>query len=438
MADYGGGPIFVPAPAMYPVYAPMPYSPGAPHPMFAASLPSPHHHHHHPHGPWSPAAAPAGAAPFFAAPSPMAAAHAGGTYMGSPAPAGLTPGRSIFAQYLVQEGYGSEPSNSPQTSPNDGSSAPSSGEKSEKSSQSQRSLSPGALEAAISWCAERGLYTKEPPQAIIELASLALAYGIDVEAAADLAAAAASGPSTTSSPVKTSRQQEKSTCANTIRLNARQRRTLRRALDRALAALENGDGGAPQHQHQAKNNNNNNNQQQAMTYKTPMKSNTYDNNKNEGEENEYLQMTPSGATINNNSTANNGTANGVAQGMVFGSPAFIHPQAHHAANWGQAMPMHMQMGFHAVAAAAAENAMAQISMAQQHHAAAAAQAAVAAGYMGPIPMSPQHHMMAVAPGGHALPAMYHQDQQHSMGQGAARGRMNRGGQSRFAPKVAAK
>jgi hypothetical protein len=287
--------------------------------------------------------------------------------------------------------------------------------------------------------------TNEPPQAVIELASLALTYGINIEAAADLAAAVATtGPSTTSSPVKqpSRQQQEKSTSTaninnnNNTRLNARQRRTLRRALDRALAALENGKGertttdidssdAGPQ------NHNLKNNQQQA-TYKTPMKTHNYTYN-NVGEENEYLQMTPAGANTNNNNNNDDGVLS-----MAFGSPAFMHPQAHHSRNWVQngavPMPMHVQMDFHAVAALAAENAMAQ--MAQQHHVHAAA-AAAAAGYMGPMPMSPpqHHHMMAVAG-----PAVYHQDrqqmQQYSMGHGAAKERINKS--SRFAPKVAAR
>ncbi|KAH7623312.1 hypothetical protein Ndes2526B_g01737 [Nannochloris sp. 'desiccata'] len=446
-SEYGAGhPIFVPAAAIYPVYAPMPYSPGAPHPMFATSIPSPHHHHH---GSWSPAGGPPPeAAAFFAAPSPIAS----GAYVGSPALGRLTPGRRIFSQYLVQEGYGSESSNSPQNSSSfEGSTGPPSGQKSDKSS-SQRSVSPGALEAAVSWCADKGLTTKEPPHAVIELASLALVYGINLEAAADFAAAApTTGPSTTSSPVKqrSRQQQEKSTSANdnnynNIRLNARQRRTLRRALDRALAALENGEeeegatdidsSAADPQQHHLKNN------QQQVAYKTPIKTHNYTYN-NASEENEYLQMTPSGATTNNN---NNGNNDGVLS-MAFGSPAFVQPQPHHPQNWAQngaiSMPMHMQMGFHAVAAAAAENAMAQISMAQQHHVHAAAAAAQAAGYMGPMPMSPHqhHHMMAIA--GPAMPAVYHQDQQqmqqqHSMGNVAARGRINRS--SRFAPKMTTK
>lgn len=438
-SEYGTGhPIFVPAATMYPVYAPMPYSPGSPHPMFAASIPSPHYH---PHGPWSPAGPPAGAAAFFGAPSPIPTA---GAYVGSPALGGVTPGRKIFSQYLVQEGYGSETSNSPQNcSSNEGSNGPPSGQKSDKLS-SQRSVSPEALEAAVSWCADKGINTDEPPQAIVELASLALAYGINLDAATDLAAAVATtGPSIDSSPAKqpSRQQQDKSTSSansNTTRLNARQRRTLRRALDRALAALENGEEGGttdrdssaagPQQQHLK------NNQQQA-TYKTPMKTHNRTNN-NVGEENEYLQMTPAGAnTDNNNNTIDDSVLN-----MPFSSPAFMHPQPHHPLNWPQngsvPVPMHMQMDFQAAAAVAAENAMAQISIVQQHHVHTAA--AQAAGYMGPMPTSPHqhHHMMAVAG-----PAVYHQDQrqmqqQHSMGQGAARGRMNRS--SRFAPKVAAK
>ena len=213
----------------------MPYSPGAPG-----------FHHTQLHSPSVGAAA----AAYYPSPRHHTPGAPNAPYIGSPAAATvITPGRAIFAQYLAQEGYGSDP-NSPATAPtataatlansdiNSGGNTTSNGSSQNSSpgnsggpgGASKRTTCPFAREAAVAWCAAQGgSEGEDPPTAVVELASLALAYGINMEVATDTTIAAKS---------QTSESAAIGSTAGVVRLNARQRRTLRRAQERAWASMK--------------------------------------------------------------------------------------------------------------------------------------------------------------------------------------------------------
>ena len=320
----------------------MPYSPAAAAAEYAAVPP---HTPSHIAASWSPGVAPGPT--FFAA---MTHSPGPAAFVGSPALVSGTPGRAIFAQYLRQEGYGSDPSCSPpETGTSDGSTP---GVKSEKRA------SPGAREAASAWCTERGVLG-DPPQAVVELASLSIAYGVTLESAVEMASATSGGgcgASETSSPSKTAKSGGNSNNSNnttttasadgggSMKLNARQRRTLRRAHERAMAAFESvtSTGQPPQpqetskfeHSENVEHNSNNNNM-----YTTPLKPTTTTTTTTSTPSKNTpfyrrpvdMQTTPMGnIAINNNGGVD-------AVGMALGSPVPMMM-------WPGSTMLHMQHG----------------------------------------------------------------------------------------------
>ena len=415
--EHGLGPFIVPS--LYPMY-PISYSPGGAHPIF----PGPHTPSHA--AAWSPGAIPAQGF-YAAAGSPGPAA-----FVGSPATAAATPGRTIFAQYLQQEGYGSDKTNSP---PGGGGSEGSSpGQKLEK-----RAACPGALEAAVAWCAEKGVHCN-PPQAVIELASLAMAYGIGLDIAAEVATAGtASGNnsgnnssganSSSSSPSKPAAKAAAGGAAsaagsqqvdNGLRLNARQRRTLRRALDRASSALETaqqqleqGGGGAST---------------ESYVFTTPVKSVSFMVDTQAG-----IHTTP----VNINAVS--GSAAGAMGGSMGGGlPGQGGPIAMWQGGVPLQMPMPIGMSFHSDKNVPAPQ---MYSHMPHHHVHLAGAPGAPHFPMGPVALSPpppglghsMHPHGSAAPIHHGYP-VYHQQMmpmQHVNVPGSAsRGRH---GVSRFAP-----
>ncbi|KAL6773814.1 hypothetical protein ACKKBG_A22610 [Auxenochlorella protothecoides x Auxenochlorella symbiontica] len=153
--------------------------------------------------------------------------HAGGLEQGWE-PLGSPSGRSMFAQFFAGEldAEGEAPLLS-----DEGVLSPGGKDAQGRDGAGAIEVTPAAYGLAASLCTAQGL--AEPPMQLVELASLLMSYGLAV---------GASGPP---SPVQEGRGRVKRTktqplrlnADGSIRLNARQRRTLRRAQERALRSL---------------------------------------------------------------------------------------------------------------------------------------------------------------------------------------------------------
>jgi len=159
-------------------------------------------------------------------------AHSPAAYVGSPSTAAYSPARAAFARHLAQEGYASDELHLP--APGGKENRGHGGQKARDVPVAPRSAgSPAVIAVAESLCHDHGL-SGEPPAPVMELASLVVMYGIPAASAFDPADTFVGA----ASPAKGDVSSEGS-----VRLNARQRRTLRRAQERARAALEGAPGG---------------------------------------------------------------------------------------------------------------------------------------------------------------------------------------------------
>lgn len=169
----------------------------------------------------------------------------------SPPVVAYTPGRAIFAQYLAQEGYSTNrgyaldfAAAQNATSPSPVREAPR-GRHGAGTGGKLAPVPPGAREAARVISRAHDVHG-EPPTALVELASLLVMFGIPPESAFVPVPTTAGGggggggggrSSAAGSPVKGGSGLS-SQNGDGARLNARQRRTLRRAQERAMAAIQ--------------------------------------------------------------------------------------------------------------------------------------------------------------------------------------------------------
>ncbi|KAL4437312.1 hypothetical protein ABPG75_004451 [Micractinium tetrahymenae] len=162
-------------------------------------------------------------------------------------PVMLSPGQMMFAQYFGSGGASRSSKQRSQSPPDSKDSASGSGDEGESDGMSshgsgQLEVSDAARQIASAMCAAQQL-PGEPPQQLLELASLLHAYGLvsAVPAFAPAPAAPSGAPLSPDSRRQQHRQRQKSAPKlnpdGSVRLNARQRRTLRRAQERAMKAL---------------------------------------------------------------------------------------------------------------------------------------------------------------------------------------------------------